>query len=117
MSDRTRPTQELPALRGVEHEDGLMSLAGGALGYNGQWFFVVNGRVTHFNEETQEARGKLSIFAPSKPSLREGPIRMRIHGLEFEITMMHSAEAKVPGEVALRFLARLKPSVSAITRL
>jgi hypothetical protein len=31
--------------------------------------------------------------------------------------MMHSAEAKVPGEVALRFLARLKPSVSAITRL
>ena len=65
MSDRTRPTQELPALRGVEHEDGLMSLAGGALEYNGQWFFVVNGRVTHFNEETQEARGKLSIFAPS----------------------------------------------------
>lgn len=97
--------------------DGLFSLTGATLEQGNRRLIVVTGKITHFNEERQEARGRLSVFSVDRLSMLAGPMRIHIHGLEFNVMMMAAAESKLPGEQAVRFLARLEPSVHSIERI
>ena len=107
------PTQPQPQ----READGLFSLAGATLEQGNRRLIVVAGKVTHFNEERQEARGRFSVFSLDRLSMLAGPMRLHMHGLVFSVQMLAAGEAKLPGEQAVRFLARLEPSVHSIERI
>jgi hypothetical protein len=115
MSDPRKPqimraTRILPANRTQE----LIDLAGGSVDQSGKKFSVISGQITHFDETTNEARGDLTLQSPSRLSLLAGRIKISIHHLEFEVQMLKSIVSPTRGEVSVRFVAWLRPSIKAI---
>ena len=106
----SNPTRILPANRTQE----LIDLAGGTLEQAGRRFTIVSGQITHFDEQTNEARGELTLKTSARLSLLAGRIKISIHQLEFELQMLKSVVAPTRGEVSMRFMAWLRPSIKAI---
>jgi hypothetical protein len=104
------PTQSMHAKRTQE----LISLDGGSIEQAGRKYFIVGGHITHFNQNTNEARGELTLLTSRRLSLLTGPITIRIHQLEFEVRMLNSVMAPMRGEVSMRFVAWLRPSLKTI---
>jgi hypothetical protein len=115
MSDprKTQLTQPTRILRSSRTQE-LIDLAGGSLEQAGKKYAIQSGQITHFDEQTNEARGDLTLLATSRFSLLNGRIKIRIHQLEFEVQMLKSIVAPTRGEVSLRFMAWLRPSIKAI---
>lgn len=106
----THPTVVLRASRTQE----LIDLAGGSLEQAWRQFTIQSGQITYFDERTNEARGELTLRSSSRLSLLAGRIKIRIHQLEFEVQMLKSIVAPARGEVSVRFVAWLRPSIKAI---
>jgi hypothetical protein len=104
------PTRILRASRTQE----LIDLAGGSVEQAGRRFAIQSGQITHFDEHTNESRGELTLLTSSRLSLLAGRIKIRIHQLEFEVQMLKSIVAPARGEVSVRFVAWLRPSIKAI---
>ncbi len=109
-TQRSHSTRVLPAHRTQE----LIDLAGGSVDQAGRRFSVVSGQITHFDEITNEARGDMTLRTSSRLSLLAGRIKISIHQLEFEVQMLKSIVSPTRGEVSVRFIAWLRPSIKSI---
>jgi hypothetical protein len=95
------------APRAPQQEEGWLDLSGGQLEISGKKLFVVEGRVTRFNENTGEVLGQMSILSSIKPSLLNGHVTLKVGRLEFMLNMLQSEPSTMPGEHRMRFSAVL----------
>ena len=95
------------APRAPQPEEGWLDLSGGQLEISGKKLFVVEGRVTRFNENTGEVLGQMSILSSIKPSLLNGHVTLKVGRLEFMLNMLQSEPSTMPGEHRMRFSAVL----------
>ena len=96
-----------PAKREPGREEGWLDLSGGQIEFGGRKFVIVEGRLTHFNPNTNEALGTMSIISPIRPSLMSGAVVLRIHRLEFMLSMLQAQASLLPGEHKMSFAAVL----------
>jgi hypothetical protein len=95
------------APRPPQQDEGWLDLSGGQLEISGKKLFVVEGRVTRFNENTGEVLGQMSILSIIKPSLLNGHVTLKVGRLEFMLNMLQSEPSTMPGEHRMRFSAVL----------
>jgi hypothetical protein len=95
------------APRAPQQDEGWLDLSGGQLEISGKKLFVVEGRVTRFNENTGEVLGQMSILSSIKPSLLNGHVTLKVGRLEFMLNMLQSEPSTMPGEHRMRFSAVL----------
>jgi hypothetical protein len=95
------------APRAPQPEEGWLDLSGGQLEISSKKLFVVEGRVTRFNENTGEVLGQMSILSSIKPSLLNGHVTLKVGRLEFMLNMLQSEPSTMPGEHRMRFSAVL----------
>jgi hypothetical protein len=95
------------APRAPQQDEGWLDLSGGQLEISGKKLFVVEGRVTRFNENTGEVLGQMSILSIIKPSLLNGHVTLKVGRLEFMLNMLQSEPSTMPGEHRMRFSAVL----------
>jgi hypothetical protein len=95
------------APRAPQQEEGWLDLSGGQLEISGKKLFVVEGRVTRFNENTGEVLGQMSVLSSIKPSLLNGHVTLKVGRLEFMLNMLQSEPSTMPGEHRMRFSAVL----------
>jgi hypothetical protein len=95
------------APRVPQQDEGWLDLSGGQLEISGKKLFVVEGRVTRFNENTGEVLGQMSILSSIKPSLLNGHVTLKVGRLEFMLNMLQSEPSTMPGEHRMRFSAVL----------
>jgi hypothetical protein len=107
----TLPRTPIPrgprAPRAPQQDEGWLDLSGGQLEISGKKLFVVEGRVTRFNENTGEVLGQMSILSIIKPSLLNGHVTLKVGRLEFMLNMLQSEPSTMPGEHRMRFSAVL----------
>jgi hypothetical protein len=95
------------APRAPQPEEGWLDLSGGQLEISSKKLFVVEGRVTRFNENTGEVLGQMSVLSSVKPSLLNGHVTLKVGRLEFMLNMLQSEPSSMPGEHRMRFSAVL----------
>ena len=95
------------APRAPQPDEGWLDLSGGQLEISSKKLFVVEGRVTRFNENTGEVLGQMSILSSIKPSLLNGHVTLKVGRLEFMLNMLQSEPSNMPGEHRMRFSAVL----------
>ena len=96
-----------PRTTPAQREEGWLDLSGGQLEFGGRKFVIVEGRLTHFNPNTNEALGTMSIISPIRPSLMSGVVTLKIHRLEFMLSMLQGQPSLLPGEHKMSFAAVL----------
>ncbi len=107
------PVARTPVARGPraprtpQQDEGWLDLSAGQLEISGKKLFVVEGRVTRFNENTGEVLGQMSILSSIKPSLLNGHVTLKVGRLEFMLNMLQSEPSTMPGEHRMRFSAVL----------
>jgi hypothetical protein len=92
---------------------GTLDLTGAELEYAGQRMNVTTGKLGHFDPNTREVRGKLSILSPIRPSVLTSDVRIYWQHHEFEVMMMSVQDINDGGELKLKFIARWIPPVRA----
>ena len=95
------------APRAPQPDEGWLDLSAGQLEISGKKIFVVEGRVTRFNENTGEVLGQMSVLSSIKPSLLNGHVTLKVGRLEFMLNMLQSEPSTMPGEHRMRFSAVL----------
>jgi hypothetical protein len=95
------------APRAPQPDEGWLDLSGGQLEISSKKLFVVEGRVTRFNENTGEVLGQMSVLSSVKPSLLNGHVTLKVGRLEFMLNMLQSEPSSMPGEHRMRFSAVL----------
>jgi hypothetical protein len=101
------PIARGPRVPRAPQQEGWLDLSGGQLEISGKKLFVVEGRVTRFNENTGEVLGQMSILSSIKPSLLNGHVTLKVGRLEFMLNMLQSEPSTMPGEHRMRFSAVL----------
>jgi hypothetical protein len=101
------PIARGPRAPRAPQQEGWLDLSGGQLEISGKKLFVVEGRVTRFNENTGEVLGQMSILSSIKPSLLNGHVTLKVGRLEFMLNMLQSEPSTMPGEHRMRFSAVL----------
>lgn len=92
---------------------GTLDLTGAEIEYAGHRMSVTTGKLGHFDPNTREVRGRLSILSPVRPSILNNNVRIRWQNHEFEVMMMSVQDINDSGELKLKFIARWIPPVRA----
>jgi hypothetical protein len=92
---------------------GTLDLTGAEIEYAGQRMNVTTGKLGHFDANTREVRGRLSVVSSIRPNVWSSDIRIRWQNHEFEVMMMSVQDMSDNGELKLKFIARWIPPVLA----
>ncbi len=92
---------------------GTLDLTGAEIEYAGHRMNVTTGKLGHFDPNTREVRGRLSVSSAIRPNVWTSNIRIRWQNHEFEVMMMSVQDMNDSGELKLKFIARWIPPVLA----
>jgi hypothetical protein len=111
MSERSaKPNSVIYGKSALERaQAGTLELQGAQLEFFGRKFIALDGRLGAMNPVGGEVRGQVSIIAANRPSVLSGSVRLRVQGLEFELSMICVRDS-VEGEMVVKFLGRLLSS-------
>jgi hypothetical protein len=111
MSERSaKPNSAIYGKSALERaQAGALELQGAQLEFFGRKFIALDGRLGAMNPVGGEVRGQVTIIAANRPSVLSGSVRLRVQGLEFELSMICVRDG-MEGEMVVKFLGRLLSS-------
>jgi hypothetical protein len=89
-------------------KDGSLELQGAQLEFFGRKFIGVDGKLSAMNPHNGEIRGQVTIISTARPSVLSGAVKLRVQGLEFELSMICVRDGE-RGELVVKFLGRYLP--------
>jgi hypothetical protein len=90
-------------------KEGALELQGAQLEFFGRKFIAVDGKLSALNASNGEVRGSVTIISTTRPSVLSGAVKLRVQGLEFELSMICVRDTE-GGELSVKFLGRYVPS-------
>jgi hypothetical protein len=88
--------------------NGSLELQGATLEFFGRKFIALDGKLGALNAINGEVRGQVRIVSTTRPSVLSGAVKLRVQGLEFELSMICVRDADA-GELLVKFLGRYVP--------
>jgi hypothetical protein len=89
-------------------KQGSLELQGAQVEFFGRKFIALDGKLGALNPVNGEVRGQVRIISTTRPSVLSGSVKLRVQGLEFELSMICVREGE-PGELIVKFLGRYVP--------